>query len=108
MAIFHTCFIAGHARLPQGMAAQSIFNSLTITAEVDRKYGVIIEASCTLATDHGRQYIHEILKGISIKNGVEEAEVLIERHYKGKATNALIAALKDLYRQYHSVAEEEN
>ncbi|MFB4165099.1 DUF3870 domain-containing protein [Alteribacillus sp. JSM 102045] len=108
MAIFHTCFIAGHARLPQGMAAQSIFNSLTITAEVDRQYGVIIEASCTLATDHGRQYIHEILKGISIKNGVEEAEKLIETQYRGKATNALIAALKDLHRQYLIVAEDEN
>lgn len=107
MAISHTCFIAGHARLPQGMAAQSIFNSLTITAEVDRKYGVIIEASCTLATDHGRQYIHEILKGIGIKDGVEEAEKLIETHYRGKATNALVAALKDLYRQYVTAADEE-
>ncbi|WP_158734703.1 DUF3870 domain-containing protein [Alteribacillus sp. YIM 98480] len=107
MANVHTCFIAGHARLPQGMAAQSIFNSLTITAEVDRKYGVIIEASCTLATDHGRQYIHEILKGISIKDGVEDAEKLIETHYKGKAANALVAALKDLYRQYEIAKEDE-
>ncbi|WP_018922056.1 DUF3870 domain-containing protein [Salsuginibacillus kocurii] len=106
MSIHHTCFIAGHARLPQGMAAQSIFNSLTITAEVDKRYGVIIEASCTLATDHGRQMINDILKGISIKEGVEEAASLIEHHYRGKATNALIAALKDLQRQYLSLKEE--
>jgi len=40
-----TLFIAGHAKLPQGMAAKSVFETLTITAEVDRKYGVILEAS---------------------------------------------------------------
>ena len=47
-----TMFIAGHARLPQGMAAKNVFETLTITAEIDRKYGVILEASCTLATEH--------------------------------------------------------
>ncbi|MBB6450190.1 hypothetical protein HNR44_002173 [Geomicrobium halophilum] len=103
MALQHTCFIAGHARLPQGMAAKSVFDSLTITAEVDRKYGVILEASCTLATDHGRQYIHDLLKGISLKEGSDEAEGLIEIQYKGKATNALIAAVRDLYRQYEAM-----
>ena len=30
-----TIFIAGHARLPQGMAAKSVFETLTITAEID-------------------------------------------------------------------------
>ena len=52
-----TIFIAGHARLPQGMAAKSVFETLTITAEVDAKYGVILEASCTLATEHGRDLL---------------------------------------------------
>ena len=32
-----TLFIAGHARLPQGMAAKSVFETLTITAEIDEK-----------------------------------------------------------------------
>ncbi|SDJ18720.1 DUF3870 domain-containing protein [Natribacillus halophilus] len=105
MATQHTCFIAGHAKLPQGMAAKSVFDSLTITAEVDRKYGVILEASCTLATDHGRQYIHDLLKGISLRTELAEAEALIARQYKGKATNALIAAVQDLYRQYEAMLE---
>lgn len=45
-------FIAGHARLPGGMAARDMFETLTITAEIDKKYGVIVSASCTLATEH--------------------------------------------------------
>lgn len=82
------------------MAAKSVFDTLTITAEVDYKYGVILEASCTLATDHGRQYIHDLLKGTSLREGPEEAEKLVEEYYKGKAANALVAAVRDLHKQY--------
>ncbi|MDO7487443.1 DUF3870 domain-containing protein [Peribacillus frigoritolerans] len=91
-----TIFIAGHARLPQGMAAKSVFETLTITAEVDVKYGVVLEASCTLATEHGREFIGRLLKGISLNDGVDDAIESITSYYRGKAANALIAALKDL------------
>ncbi|WP_205948503.1 DUF3870 domain-containing protein [Pueribacillus theae] len=100
MEIIHTYFVAGHARLPQGMAAKSVFDTLTITAEIDKKYGVILEASCTLATEHGRDFIGSLLRGISLKDGVDYPVRLIEEHYKGKATNALVAAFKDLHAKY--------
>ncbi|UTR12914.1 DUF3870 domain-containing protein [Evansella sp. LMS18] len=100
----HTVFIAGHARLPQGMAAKSMFETLTVTVEVDRKYGVIINASCTLATDHGREYIGSLLKGYSLKNdGVEEIAQCVQENYRGKATNAIIAAIRDLHIQYKAL-----
>jgi hypothetical protein len=100
MTRINTYFLAGHSRLPQGMAAQNIFDSLTITVEVDKKYGVIIESSCTLATDHGRAYVQQILRGHSLQNGVDEIVAAIREGYRGKAVNALIAAVKDLYSQY--------
>jgi hypothetical protein len=102
-----TLFIAGHARLPQGMAAKSVFETLTITAEIDGKYGVILEASCTLATEHGRQFIGQLLKGLSLNDGVEEAIATIQMYYHGKATNALIAALKDLDLHFQQIKFEE-
>lgn len=98
-----TMFIAGHARLPQGMAAKNVFDSLTITAEVDIKYGVIIKASCTLATDQGRDFIGELLKGFSLKEGVAEAAANIQDYYKGKASKTLVAALKDLEQHYQQL-----
>ncbi|TDK58663.1 DUF3870 domain-containing protein [Bacillus salipaludis] len=99
----HTYFLAGHARLPQGMAAKSVFDTLTITAEIDNKYGVIIEASCTLATEHGRNYVDELLKGLSLKDGIDEPIRILQNHYRGRATNALTAALKDLFYQYEQL-----
>ena len=102
-----TIFIAGHARLPQGMAAKSVFETLTITAEIDSKYGVILEASCTLATEHGRQFIGQLLKGISLQDGVDEAVEVIQTYYRGRATNALIAALKDLDTHFQQMKSSE-
>lgn len=101
-----TLFLAGHARLPQGMAAKSVFNTLSITAVVDAKYGVIIEASCTLATEHSREFIGQVLLGHSLKDGIEEPTAAIKKYYQGKATNALVAALKDLSLHYNQVNEE--
>lgn len=102
----NTYFVAGHARLPQGMAAKSVFDTLTITAEIDKKYGVILEASCTLATEHGRSYIGRLLRGLSLRDGIDYPVKLIEEHYHGKAANALIAALKDLHAKFEELYKQ--
>ncbi|WP_243299291.1 DUF3870 domain-containing protein [Bacillus litorisediminis] len=99
----NTVFIAGHAKLPSGMAAKNVFETLTITAEVDKHYGVIVEASCTLATEHGRDYIARLLKGHSLRHGIDKPLEELKSGYLGKANNALTAALKDLYKQYEAV-----
>jgi Domain of unknown function (DUF3870) len=96
----NTQFIAGHARLPAGMAAKSVYDTLTITAEIDKKYGVIVDASCTLATEHGRDYVARLLKGCSLRDGIEPILQQLSDGYLGKANSALCAALKDLYKQY--------
>lgn len=101
----NTYFIAGHAKLPSGMAAKNMFETLTITAEIDKSFGVIVDASCTLATEHGRDYITRLLKGHSLRNGISKPLEELENGYLGKANNALIAALKDLYKQYEAMKQ---
>ncbi|WP_240452356.1 DUF3870 domain-containing protein [Virgibacillus sp. YIM 98842] len=103
----NTVFIAGHARLPSGMAAKSIYETLTITAEIDKKYSVIVTANCTLATDHGRDFIQHLLKGYSLQDGIEEPVNEVKDRYLGKAGNALASALKDLYKQYEAYKGKE-
>ncbi|MBL4950890.1 DUF3870 domain-containing protein [Neobacillus sp. OS1-32] len=99
----NTIFIAGHAKLPTGMAARSVYETLTITAEIDKNFGVIVDASCTLATEHGRDFITRLLKGHSLRNGIEVPLEQLKKGYLGKASHALIAALKDLYKQYETL-----
>ncbi|MBU8878493.1 DUF3870 domain-containing protein [Bacillus sp. FJAT-29790] len=100
----NTIFIAGHAKLPSGMAAKNVFETLTITAEIDKHYGVIVDASCTLATEHGRKYISMLLKGHSLRNGIDKPLEQLKTGYLGKANSALIAALKDLYKQFEALS----
>lgn len=96
----NTFFIAGHSRLPSGMAAKSMYDTLTITAEIDKKYGVVVSASCTLATEHARVFVEQLLRGYSLQDGIETPVQMVQQHYLGKASNALESALKDLYKQY--------
>ena len=102
----NTQFIAGHARLRAGMAAKSMYDTLTITAEIDKKYGVIVDASCTLATEHGRDYVARLLKGHSLRDGIDSILEQLHEGYLGKANSALCAALKDLYKQYCKMCAE--
>ncbi|MFC4617494.1 DUF3870 domain-containing protein [Camelliibacillus cellulosilyticus] len=95
-----TLLLAGHAKLPRGMAARDIYETLTITAEVDERYGVVIHTSCTLATHHSQDYLNTLLKGFSLNDGVEPLIDAIEHGYHGKAKDALIAACRDLYYHY--------
>lgn len=95
-----TIMIAGHAKLPKGMAARDIYETLTVTAEIDPTYGVIVEASCTLLTMHAQNFLNDLLKGYSLKEGLEPILETIQLGYHGKAKEALMAACKDMYHYY--------
>lgn len=96
----NTIFIAGHSRLPSGMAARSMYETLTITAEIDKKYAVVVSTSCTLATDHARQFLEQILIGYSLQDGIIPLVEKVKKYYLGKAKHAIMSALQDLYKQY--------
>ncbi|GAB1763686.1 hypothetical protein GOICGAJE_03238 [Bacillus sp. MB95] len=98
-----TVMLAGHAKLPQGMAASDIHQTLTVTLETDLKYWVILNASCTLATEHAQKFLDQLLKGHSLLDGLEAIIKEIEEHYYGKAQSALVAAVKDAYKQYNQI-----
>ncbi|ATW25126.1 DUF3870 domain-containing protein [Candidatus Formimonas warabiya] len=96
-----TVFLAGHAALPQGMAAKGPFDHLAVVVEIDRKYGVIVNAQCTLITDLANDIVHHCLVGFCLADGVDILISEIMDTYHGAAKNAIIASLKDLYREYN-------
>ncbi|NDI36896.1 DUF3870 domain-containing protein [Chengkuizengella sediminis] len=101
-----TVMLAGHAKLPQGMAASELHQTLTVTIEADKKYWVIIDASCTLATGHAQHFFGQLLKGYSLLEGTEPIIHRIEEHYYGKAQSALISAVKDAHKQYLYITKQ--
>lgn len=71
------------------------------------EFGVILKASATLATEHGSDFIGRLLRGTSLKDGIDEQMEAIQTYYRGKATNALIAAMKDLDLHYKQITAAE-
>jgi hypothetical protein len=93
-------FLAGHAKLPQGMAAKSVYEDLALTVEIEPVHHVVLRAACTLVTDLGRDYISEMMVGRCMRDGIEPILADLRKYYFGAAQNALAAALKDLQRCY--------
>lgn len=96
----NTMFIAGHGKLPAGSAAKAVYEMLAVTVEVDKKFGVILDADCTLATDLGRQMVRQLLRGYSLREDMDLIRKSVTDSYFGKVKSALLAALNDLETEY--------
>ncbi len=96
----NTMFIAGHGKLPTGSAAKAVFEMLAVTVEVDKRFGVILEADCTLATDLGRQMVRQLLRGYSLREDMDLIRKSVTDSYFGKVKSALLAALNDLEAEF--------
>lgn len=83
------------------MAAKGPYDHLALVIEIDKKYGVIVNAQASLITDVANNFVHDIMMGFCLENGVDELISEVIATYHGAAKNALIAALKDLYREYN-------
>jgi len=93
-------FIAGHGKLPTGSSAKSTYDTLALTVEIETRFAVILNAECTLSTCLGKNFVRELLRGYSLNDGVDAIIEVIKHQYHGAATNAIIAALKDVAVEY--------
>lgn len=101
-----TVYVTGHAALPQGMAAKSLFDTLAVAVEAEARYGVILRATATLATEQAREFFARVLVGRSLNDGVDEVVEELRQYYQGSAQNALVAATKDLWRRWQAWKEK--
>lgn len=100
-----TVFIVGHAKPPKGMTAADVYTTLSLALVVEVRHGVILEASCSLVTEAGRNFVSRLLVGESLLDNPGAVEQTIASGYLGAAQAAIQAAWKDVvyqFRQYHS------
>lgn len=96
-----TIFWVGHARLPEGMPAKSIYDTMGLALETDSRYYVVLRASCTLVTAHGQEFIEGLLIGHSLLDGIVPLIDSVETYYMGKGKRAIISCLKDISKQFN-------
>ncbi|GEO24466.1 hypothetical protein AAC03nite_02510 [Alicyclobacillus acidoterrestris] len=104
MSPVRRAFIAGHGRLPSGSAAKTAYDTLALVVEIEMQHAVILSVECTLATHLGRNFVCELLKGHSLRDGVDAMIDEIKLHYHGATKAALIAAIKDLEAEYERLS----
>lgn len=93
-------FFTGQSKFPQGVPAKSMYDLCTVSVEIEPNSDVIVRASCTLANEHGRAFISSLLVGYCLEQGIDDIVDEINNRYFGASKNAVIAAIKDLYRKY--------
>ena len=100
-----TVFIVGHAKPPKGMTAADMYSTLSLALIVEVRHAVILEASCSLVTEAGRNFMSRLLVGESLLDEPDTIEARIRERYLGTAQAAVQAAWKDVvyqFRQYHT------
>lgn len=91
---------SGHAKLPQEAAARGLYETLAIVVSVEARYGVVLQADSNFVTKPGRQFVHDLLIGVSLEDSQELVLGYVQSHYWGGAKRALLAALRDLYENW--------
>ncbi|MFZ7101039.1 MAG: DUF3870 domain-containing protein [Peptococcaceae bacterium] len=102
MSIVKTLYLVGNSRFPQNVPARVMYEYCTVSLEVEPKYFVIMRGSCTLANEHGQKFISSLVEGQSLLQGIEPLVETIDSYYHGNSKNAIIGALRELYRKFEN------
>ena len=92
--------LAGYSKPPTDTAAKKLYETLVVVADVDYQTGIILDVDCTMATDLGKRFVLQMMKGYNLSQGVEDLVEAINTHYFGHLKNALLNAVREIGRQY--------
>lgn len=95
-----TLLFVGYARLPENIVSGHGSDLLTLELEVDLTTDLIVDASCSCIPTLGQKFILDLLIGYDLKQTLSGLEDEIQKHFRGPARKAVIAALERAYEGY--------
>ncbi len=99
-------FIAGYAKLPQGITASELYTVIAVGMLVDYDDGTIYDVDCTLATDMAKQFVKRLVNGKNICD-LESLEAAFNEKYFGSAKKALLSAIRIINEKYVNIKKEQ-
>jgi len=100
--------VGGYAKMPEGTGARHVYETLTVSALVDRDSHTVLRADSTLLTTVGREWISDHLVGIDLLAEPNPFLALVERDFWGQSQAALMQSFRDLVRRYrHNIDRED-
>lgn len=101
----NTILVSGYGRLPEGVSSQALYGSVGVILVVDRTDGTIRAADSTLLTQVAREFLREMLLGMSLSDHKEISE-RIEGRYFGHSQRAVVAAVRRAAEQFERAGSE--
>lgn len=97
----NNCVLAtGFAQLPKGTPLFEMQKTIACVLVIDTDEEIIVEASYSFLMDLTNEFISSLIKGKSIRNGIEEITKEIEKKYVASEQRAIIQALRGAYDRY--------
>lgn len=97
-------FLSGYAKLPENTTAQKLYNHLVLVVTAEVPSGSVLDADCTMATDLGRRFIHNLLTGYDLNRGPDPLLEELSRTYYGHLRKALQTCIKGICTQFSEVS----
>ncbi len=102
----NTLLLAGYAKLPANITAETVFNNLVLVIIIDKRTGVILDAEPSVVTNLAKNYIHDIMIGYDMNNGPEDLLRIIDEAYFGNAKRALETAVRMVFTKYRDYKDQ--
>lgn len=102
----NTLLLAGYAKLPANITAETVYTNLVLVVIIDKRTGVILEAEPSMVTNLSKKYIHDILSGYDMNRGPDEIIEVFNSCYHGNAKRALETALRMVFAKYRDFKEQ--
>lgn len=96
----HQVIVTGYAKMPEGTAVRRLYEQLTLGALVDVDTHRVVQATSTLVTEVGREWLADRLTDTHLLTEQDAFISVIETHYWGQAQSAIIQSFRDLVRRY--------
>jgi hypothetical protein len=97
--------VAGFAQLPKGTPIYEIQKTIGCVLIIDKDTDVIVEASFTFIMDVTNEFISSLIRGKSIKNGIDQIIHQIKTRFLVPPQRAVIQALLSAYDRYREMKE---
>lgn len=91
---------AGFAQLPKGTTLYEVQKTVGCVLIINKKTEIIEDASFTFVMELTNQFISSMIRGKSIKNGIDPIAEEIQKRFLVPPQRAIIQAIRSAYDRY--------
>lgn len=93
-------YICGNSKCPDNSSLGSLYQNFAVELVINVNTEEIVDASCVLITELGRNFVKSLLVGRNFSKDINEIIKDINVYYQAVPQKALISALKVAYNRY--------